>query len=89
MRLPLTFRSSSNINVIPIHYQTTLTSNDQLITKSKQTKLYVVDTECQKVETQNQGALIKMVDFSINTQKLRLAKQEFRKISTDGNRMIT
>lgn len=72
------FRSSSNINVIHIHYQSTITTIDQLIKKAKETKRYVVDTESQKGENENQGALIQIQFIhSINYSTIIIIEVKF------------
>jgi hypothetical protein len=42
------FRASSNINIIHIHHQTTITMINDLIIKANQTRTYVIDTESAK-----------------------------------------
>ncbi|CAF4170871.1 unnamed protein product [Rotaria sordida] len=54
------FHASSNIDVIHIHYQSTITMIDELIIKAKQTKRYVVDTESERNKHEKQGALIQI-----------------------------
>ncbi|CAF2140332.1 unnamed protein product [Rotaria magnacalcarata] len=54
------FQSSSNTTVIHLHYKSTINIIDELITKVKQTTRYVLDTESEKGERNNQGALIQI-----------------------------
>ena len=72
------FRSSSSINIRHIHYQSTITMIDQLIKKATETKRYVVDTESQKGEYVNQGALIQ-IQFvhSINYSTIIIIEVKF------------
>ena len=54
------FQSSSNINIIHIHRLSTILQIDELISKAKCTKRYVLDTESARGEHINQGALIQI-----------------------------
>jgi hypothetical protein len=54
------FRTISNINIIHIHHQTTLTTINDLINKANETRLYVIDTESETGKFGNTGALIQI-----------------------------
>lgn len=54
------FRASSNIEVIHVHYQTTINTIDELIVGATTTKRFVVDTESDKRMKSNKGGLIQI-----------------------------
>jgi len=54
------YRPSSNINIIPIHRLSTITQIDELISKAKCTKRFTLDTESERSEHVNQGALVQI-----------------------------
>ncbi|CAF4178087.1 unnamed protein product, partial [Rotaria magnacalcarata] len=54
------FESSSHLNIIHLHYKSTIDTLNELISKAYKTKRYVVDTESQKGETERHGALIQI-----------------------------
>jgi hypothetical protein len=72
------FRSSSHINIIHIHHQSTIPELDELISKAKRTKRFVIDTESQKGEHVNQGALVQ-IQFvhSINNSTIILIEAHY------------
>ncbi|CAF2523456.1 unnamed protein product [Rotaria sp. Silwood2] len=63
------FNTTSNINIIHLHYLTDIQVVNELITKAKSTKTYTIDTEDNKDKNMNQGALIQiqMVHSNINS----------------------
>jgi hypothetical protein len=54
------FYTSSNIKITYIHYQSTITTIDELIKKAKETRRYVIDTESEKGKREKQVGLIQI-----------------------------
>jgi hypothetical protein len=54
------YHPTSNINIVHLHHQTEITIINQLIQQAKITKRYTMDTESQKRQSENHGALIQI-----------------------------
>ena len=68
----------SNIIVIHLHHQTEISAVDQLIKKAEETERYALDTESQKGEQQEHGALIQIqMIHSINHSTIILIEIKY------------
>lgn len=55
-----TYCPASNINIVHLHHRTEITTIDQLIQQAKTTKRFTVDTESQRGQRENNGALVQI-----------------------------
>jgi hypothetical protein len=54
------YNPSSNINVVHLHHQTKITTINELIQQAKTTQRYTIDTESQRHQRENHGALVQI-----------------------------
>ncbi|CAF1484241.1 unnamed protein product [Adineta steineri] len=72
------YRPSSNIIITHLHHQTSVETVETLIKQAKETKMFTVDTECQKGEREESGALVQIQFIhSVNESTIILVETNF------------